>query len=136
MTQGADWVFVLNEDTILAPDCLDHLIKVGECDDQIGIVGPMVYHHDEPDVIQSAGGKLGPNWESLHLAQNEPDRGQFDRSHLVDWISGCAIMVRRAVIEQIGMIDARYFYYWESCMFRRPKSGIKVSSVTTGLNPR
>lgn len=131
MAQGADWVFVLNEDTILAPDCLDRLVRVGESDDQIGVVGPMVYHHDEPDVIQSAGGKLGRNWDSLHLAQNEPDRGQFDKPHVVDWISGCAIMVRRAVIEQIGMIDARYFYYWEEtewCL-RAGRSGWKIMHV-------
>jgi hypothetical protein len=113
LAQGADWVFVLNEDTILGPECLTRLVEVGQSDPTIGIVGPMVYHHDEPDIIQSAGGQLGPNWESLHLAQNEADQGQFREPHPVEWISGCAIMVRRAAIEQLGMIDARYFYYWE-----------------------
>jgi GT2 family glycosyltransferase len=113
LDQGADWVFVLNEDTILAPDCIRHLIAVGESDARIGIVGPMVYHHDEPGVIQSAGGLLGSYWEGIHIAKDEPDIGQFDQPHTVDWISGCAIMVRRAAIEQIGMIDARFFYYWE-----------------------
>ena len=113
LTQQADWVFVLNEDTILAPDCLAHLVKVGQSDPHIGIVGPMVYHHDEPDVIQSAGGRLGRYWQSRHIAQNEPDRGQFTTPHRVEWISGCAILVRRAVIEQVGMLDERFFYYWE-----------------------
>jgi GT2 family glycosyltransferase len=113
LAQGADWIFVLNEDTILDPDCLLGLVEVGESDPQIGIVGPMVYHHDEPDIIQTAGGKLGYRWESVHLAQNEPDHGQFSQPHPVDWISGCGIMVRRAVIEQVGAIDERYFYYWE-----------------------
>ncbi len=111
--QGADWVFVLNEDTILAPDCLTKLVEAGESDKSIGILGPMIYHHDEPTVIQSAGGKLSRYWESKHIAQNEPDQGQFDRPHVVDWISGCGILVRRAVIEQVGMLDERFFYYWE-----------------------
>jgi hypothetical protein len=111
--QGADWVFVLNEDTVMSPDCLAHLVSVGENDPRIGIVGPMVYHHNEPTIIQSAGGKINRHWESSHLAQNEEDQGQFREPRLVDWISGCGIMVRRAVIEQIGMIDARYFYFWE-----------------------
>ena len=44
---GADWIFVLNEDTILAPECLSHLVAAGERDPRIGIVGPMVYHHGE-----------------------------------------------------------------------------------------
>jgi GT2 family glycosyltransferase len=113
LDRGADWVFVLNEDTILDPDCLERLAHLGESDARIGIVGPMVYHHDEPTIIQSAGGRLGRNWESRHIAQNEPDTKQFPAPHDVDWISGCAILVRRAVIEQVGMIDERFFYYWE-----------------------
>ena len=62
MRRGADWIFVLNEDTVLAPDCLTRLVEVGQSDPRIGIVGPMVYHHDEPEVIQSAGGRLDHNW--------------------------------------------------------------------------
>jgi GT2 family glycosyltransferase len=110
---GADWVFVLNEDTILSLDCITALIEVGESDSKIGIVGPMVYHHDEPEVIQSAGGKMNQYYQGWHLGQDETDHGQFHCPIAVDWISGCGIMVRRAVIEQIGAIDARFFYYVE-----------------------
>jgi GT2 family glycosyltransferase len=131
LAQGADWVFVLNEDTTLDPDCLPHLAEVGESDPQIGVVGPMVYHHDEPDIIQTAGGKLGYCWESVHLAANEPDQGQFSQPHLVDWISGCGIMVRSSAIEQVGAIDERYFYYWEEtewCL-RAGKAGWRIMHV-------
>lgn len=131
LAQGADWVFVLNEDTVLAPDCLACLVEAGESDPQIGIVGPMVYHHDEPTLIQSAGGKLGRYWESTHLAQNEPDHGQFNQPHHVDWLSGCGIMVRRAAIKQIGTIDERYFCYWEEtdwCV-RAGKAGWQIMHV-------
>lgn len=110
---GADWVLVLNEDTILAEDCLTQMIAFADSKPEIGIVGPMVYHHNEPERIQSAGGSLGGNWESIHLGQNQPDEGQFPRPHPVDWISGCAILVRRAVIEKVGPLDERFFYYWE-----------------------
>jgi GT2 family glycosyltransferase len=113
LAQAADWVFVLNEDTILHPDCLAELVRVGESDPRVGVVGPLVYHHSEPDVIQSAGGELGPGWDSRHLAQNEPDRGQCAVPRDVDWISGCAIMVRSAAIAQVGALDERFFYYWE-----------------------
>lgn len=113
LAHQADWVFILNEDTILAPDCLSRLVEVGAQDMQIGVLGPMVYHHDEPQVIQSAGGKMDRAWRAWHLCQNEVDRGQFPAPHEVDWISGCAILVRRQVIEQIGALDERFFYYWE-----------------------
>jgi len=113
LEKGAEWIFVLNEDTILAENCISSLIDIGESDGGIGIVGPMVYHHSEPDVIQSAGGSLGRYWQSQHLGQNEKDVGQFPHSKDVEWISGCAIMVRRAVIESVGALDERFFYYWE-----------------------
>lgn len=128
---GADWIFVLNEDTILDPGCLSHLVAAGESAPDIGIVGPTVYHHDEPNIIQSAGGVIGRYWESIHLAKNEPDQNQFQGLHAVDWISGCAIMVRRQVIEQAGAIDERYFYYWEETEWciRAAKSGWRVMHV-------
>ncbi len=113
LVQQADWVFVLNEDTILDPNCLARLVEIGENDPHIGVVGPMVYHHDEPDVIQSAGGQLGAYWQNIHIAHNEKDVGQYPQPRPVDWISGCAIMVRRSAIEQLGMLDDRFFYYWE-----------------------
>ena len=131
LARGAEWVFVLNEDTLLAPDCLEQLLAVAQTDPRIGIVGPMVYHHNEPNVIQSAGGKLGHDWRAWHLAQNEPDSGQYPQPHDVDWISGCAILVRRAVIEQVGMLDQRFFYYWEETEWcvRTKKAGWRIVHV-------
>jgi GT2 family glycosyltransferase len=122
LVQGAGWVFVLNEDITLAPDCLEGLIDVAQSNPCIGIVGPMVYHFDEPEIIQSAGGLLDRYWRSVHVGQNQPDRNQFYSPRKVDWISGCAILVRREVIEQVGALDDRFFYYWEEtewCMRAR-----------------
>lgn len=131
LEQGADWVFVLNEDTILATDCITALVAIGESDPKTGIVGPMVYHFDEPGIIQSAGGVFDKHLRGSHLAQNKADKGQFDQPHAVDWISGCAIMVRRAVIEQVGMIDERFFYYVEEAEWclRTKKAGWKIIHV-------
>ncbi len=131
MRQGAEWIFVLNEDTVLAPDCVAQLISVGESDPTIGIVGPMVYHHNEPEIIQSAGGKMDKYFRAEHLGQNQVDRGQYPQPHRVEWISGCGIMVRRAVIDQIGTIDARFFYYaeeFEWCI-RASEVGWKIVHV-------
>jgi hypothetical protein len=64
-------------------------------------------------VIQSAGGVLDKRWLAVHLGQNEPDSGQYSQPRFVDYISGCAILVKRPVIEQIGGLDERLFYYWE-----------------------
>jgi GT2 family glycosyltransferase len=131
LESGAEWVLVLNEDTILADDCVAKLVRAATPDRRIGIVGPTVLHYDEPDVIQSAGGRLGRDWTSYHLDQNTRHQGQRPDSRDVDWISGCAIMVRRDVIDQVGMIDPRYFYFWEEtewCL-RATRAGWRVVHV-------
>ena len=131
LNQCADWVLVLNDDTSLDPSCLSLLMQAGGSDSKIGIVGPMVYHFDEPNVIQSAGGILGKYWQSFHLGQNELDKGDFNTPLQVEWISGCAILVRRAVIEQVGMLDPNYFLYWEDTEWciRANRAGWKIVHV-------
>jgi hypothetical protein len=131
LKQGADWILVLNEDTVLSPDCLERMIEYGERNENIGIVGPMVYHFDEPQVIQSAGGVLGDRWDAIHLSANETDVGQYLQPHAVEWISGCAIMLRRKLIEQIGALDERFYYYWEEVEWcvRASKAGWRIAHV-------
>lgn len=128
MQQGADWIFVLNEDIVLHKDCIHSLVTLGQSDDKIGVVGPLVYHHDEPDYIQSAGGMLRANWDTWHIAQNEKDTGQVTAPRNVDFISGCAIMVRRDAVKRVGGIDERFFYYKEETewCFRIRQSGWRI----------
>jgi len=131
LDQGAEWVLVLNNDTVLDPSCLSSLIETGEQDSKNGILGPLVYHFDEPNVIQSAGGMLGRYWGGIHLGINELDCGQFNSVKEVDWISGCAILVRRGLIEQAGALDPDYFLYWEETEWciRANRSGWKILHV-------
>ena len=128
---SADWVFVLNEDTVLDAECISKLVEIGERDSKIGVLGPLVYHADEPTVIQSAGGTVTSQWDAVQIGINETDRGQFSQPLDVDYISGCGILVRRSAIEQCGMIDARYFYYWEETEWciRLHRAGWRVVNV-------
>ncbi len=131
MEQGAEWLLILNDDTILDPSCLSSLVQVGESDSEIGIVGPMVYHFEEPDVIQSAGGSFDRYWYGFHLGMNETDQGQFPEPREVEWISGCAILVRRELIENVGALDADYFLYWEELEWciRAAQAGWRIFHV-------
>jgi GT2 family glycosyltransferase len=113
LREGADWVVLLNEDTVPDPECLRHMVAVGAADPGVGVIGPLVFHFDSPKIVQSAGGILNRHWKATHIGQNERDNGSFAEPRDVDWISGCCIMVRREVFEDVGPLDERFFYYWE-----------------------
>jgi hypothetical protein len=113
LDQDPDWIFVLNEDIIFAENALRQLMDTAADLPEAGIIGPLVMHNSEPEIIQSAGGVLDKSWDSIHRAQNEVDRGQINRAGEVDWIHGCAIGVKREAILEAGLLDERFFYYWE-----------------------
>ncbi|HLF25339.1 MAG TPA: glycosyltransferase family 2 protein [Anaerolineae bacterium] len=111
---GADYLLLLNNDTEVAPDLLDVLIETCEAEPRIGVVGPKIYYHDRPDTLWSAGGLI--DWRrgtSAMRGLDEVDRGQFDASTDVDFVTGCALLVRRAAVEQAGLIDERFGMYFE-----------------------
>lgn len=131
LEDGADWVLLLNDDAVLAPDCIAQLIEVSCGDPRVGVLGPTLYHYDEPDVIQSAGGGLTRLWEGYHFNENERDKGQVREPRLVQWISGCAVLVRREVFVSVGVLDERFFLYWDETEFcvRAARSGWAVMHV-------
>jgi hypothetical protein len=113
LEQGADWVFVLNEDTTLEPDCLDRLMAVAAADSRIGVIGPLVYTWDEGRTISSAGGRV--DWriaDAINEGAGEPDTGQYP-ARSVDFINGCGLLISRAAIERAGLIDETFFIYYE-----------------------
>ncbi len=109
----ADWVFLLNNDTTLAPDALSSMISVGQNRSDIGVIGPTIYHTTAPDIIQTAGGLLDQYLRTTHRGLNQVDRGQFLVPTGVDWVSGCALLARSVMIRQIGLLDDRFFMYNE-----------------------
>ncbi|MCF7907242.1 glycosyltransferase family 2 protein [Patescibacteria group bacterium] len=56
LKQGADYILLLNNDTIVAPDFLDKLVEAAEADKNVGIVGSKIYYYDQPKKIWFAGG--------------------------------------------------------------------------------
>ena len=122
------WYFLLNEDTLLDVDCLYWLYKLVQSDTRVGCVGPLIYHADEPSIIQSAGGLLTQQWTVQHLGQNQRDLGLYSDPMEVDWISGCALMVSRRAIEEVGLISEEFFIYWDEvdwCL-RFRQAGFKI----------
>lgn len=114
LDQGAEYIWLLNNDTIVAPNALSELVKVVESDDRIGVVGSKLYYYDEPRLIAFAGGfwtetPLYPK----HRGVDEVDQGQYDSVEDVDFISGCSLLIKSTVIRDVGEMSPAFFLYWE-----------------------
>ncbi|HEB01512.1 MAG TPA: glycosyltransferase family 2 protein [Candidatus Portnoybacteria bacterium] len=115
LDRQTDYILLLNNDTIVEPDFLKELVKVGESDSRFGILGPQIYFFNQPQKIWFAGGKL--NW--LKTKGTHLDLGKVESGHpapkpkIVDYITGCCLLVKSEVVKKIGLMDEKYFLYYE-----------------------
>lgn len=132
MEHGAEYVMLLNNDTVVDTTMLTNLLDISESDPTIGIVGPKMLYFEPPDVIWSAGNRI--DWATgglIRLQAEQLDNAADETPADVDYITGCGICLRRAVIEQVGMLDPRFFIYYEEsdwCL-RAQQAGWRVVYV-------
>lgn len=111
----SDYIFLINNDTTVNPEMLTHLIKVAESDPSIGIVGPTMLYFDQPDIIWCAGNHI--DWDSgrsVLLREGSPVSSIENVScQDVDFITSCAACIKRDVFENVGVMDERYFIYYD-----------------------
>ena len=124
-----DQVLLLNNDTLVEPDFLNPLVSFLEQNPDYGAVQPKIMLEAERDKLWNAGGGyfrwLEMTW-SIGIGQL--DKGQFDQEKDTPWITGCAFLVSSAAIRQAGMLDNRFFAYYEDVewSFRIKKSGFRL----------
>jgi hypothetical protein len=129
---GADYMFVLNNDTEVAPDCVSRLVSAASARPDAAFLGPLIYYHDRPDVVWSAGGRIG--WWTGHIRHigiRQRDDGRFAGVREVDYVTGCAVLVGATAVRSIGLMDTGYFMYNEDtdwCV-RAKRSGLAVLVV-------
>jgi GT2 family glycosyltransferase len=114
MKAGADYVFLINNDTTVDPDYLKALVDAAEADPMVGSAGSKILYYNEPERIWFAGGKI--NWlrnKGEHIGLDELDRGQYDETREVGYLTGCSLLVKREVVEKVGMLSDDYFLYYE-----------------------
>jgi GT2 family glycosyltransferase len=113
-SKNADYIMLVNDDTVIHEDMVTELIKVAESDPTIGAVGPKIYYFDPDDQIWFAGGKVHlARGTAEHIGIREKDSGQYDEVRDVDYITGCGLMVKSHVIEEVGNLDRSYPLYFE-----------------------
>jgi GT2 family glycosyltransferase len=133
MGQGADYVFLLNNDTEVDPQMLGQLVEIAESDPEIGLVGPTMYYADPPDVVWGAENRI--DWRCGRMTRVGMGRHLEELGYrqpvLVDYVDTCSVLVKHAVLDEIGAMDGRYFINFDDLDLnvRARKAGFEIFYV-------
>jgi len=122
----ADYVLLLNNDTEVAENFLESLILLAEEDKTIGILSPLIFKGKTKEVWFS-GGEI--DWLKMKSGHRKELINQ--NYYQNDFITGCAMLVKKEVFSKIGLLDEDYFLYYEDADFsyRAVQSGFKLAVV-------
>lgn len=142
LEHGADYILLLNNDTIVDKNLLEELVKTADSETEIGIVSPKIYFargfefhknrykkEESGKVLWYAGGLM--NWKNAigsHRGVDEVDHGQYEKISKTDFATGCCMLIKREIFEKIGLLDEKYYLYYEDTDFceRAKKNGYKI----------
>ncbi|MEI6713121.1 MAG: glycosyltransferase family 2 protein [Verrucomicrobiota bacterium] len=126
----ADYAFLLNNDTTLEPGALSEMVQVAERELMGAIFAPVTHYYDVPEKIWFSGAVLClGKGQAVHDAKKQPSIHAAPYSS--PWVSGCAMLVRVAAVDQVGSFDERFFLTWEDVDWctRMKKAGWSVRVV-------
>jgi len=124
----ADYVLLLNNDVEVEKDFLNRLVSVGEKNPKAGILSPLIFNNETKQVWFS-GGTI--NWWRMK-SSHEKSVKKSD-CYESEFITGCAMLVKKEVFKKIGLLDEDFFLYWEDADFslRAGKAKFKKIVVTS-----
>lgn len=151
LKSGFDLILLLNNDTVVAPDLLHRFVEGFAREPQAGILGARIYLFDAKDTLDHLGGMWMKREAKMHLIGfREKDPSPLPDALIpLDYVCGACMIIKRSVFESIGMLEPRYFLYWEEndfCLrakragflcFSSPEARIwhKVSASVVGGRP-
>lgn len=124
---GADYVFLLNNDTEVDPGLLDAFAVAAERYPNAGVFGGKIYYHAEPQRIWYAGARWNQDTARFdQVGEGELDDGRtYSAACETDYACGCAFLLPAARLREIGLLDEDFFLYFEETdwCFRAKKAG-------------
>ncbi len=145
LREGATHILILNNDTAVSPKLLEGFLKR-----DYPIQGASAYLYSDPNVFDHLGGMWNERKGRFDLvAHREKKSEKWNKPIELDYACGCALFIKVEVFEKVGLLDPRYFLFWEEsdwCLrakamgyptFSCPEAELlhKVSASFTGGKP-
>lgn len=114
----AGFCWLLNNDTVVEPDTLTHLVARMEQEPQVGICGSTIRYYDNRDRIQALGGGhychwIGLPWHYGRFSRRGAAINQARAESLMNYVEGASMLVSRPFLVQVGLLCEDYFLYFE-----------------------
>lgn len=108
-----EYILLLNNDTTVAPTLLSDILKVFEANAAVGIVGTRICYYDEPTKVWFGGGCI--EWQSASVQRMEIGKPAVQNAtpQESDYVAGTALCFHRDVVKDIGLLDPRFYFYFE-----------------------
>ncbi len=113
-----EYAWLLNNDTVVEPDALLHMVEKMRQRPDAGVCGSTLLYYSEPERVQALGGSVYNRWTARggHIGLNL----HRDRLPSEDWVEqrmkyvvGASMLVSSEFLERVGLLDERYFLYFE-----------------------
>jgi GT2 family glycosyltransferase len=111
---GADYVFLLNNDTVVHEEAIPNLVGCMENDKKIGIASAVLLNPGNPKTVQSYQGWINKNTAIItRPGYDDLFEGKYLETVMTEFISACAILMRVKTLEDVGLFDESLFTNWE-----------------------
>lgn len=128
LKHGADYIFLLNNDTVVDPHVLKELSGASQKFNDRGIFGAQIYYYSKPERIWYAGVKWDPSNSAFYHLNKELCEDTIEET---DYACGCALFLSAKIIEKIGLLDRKFFLTYEETdwCYRARRAGIRSYCV-------
>jgi GT2 family glycosyltransferase len=126
-TNPAGYILLLNNDAVVNERLLDELLGAAETNRAIGVAAAVNYYYSSPETVHMAAHRFFW-WLGVQGRLTDMGGAAFKE---VQSVSACCMLVKKEVIEKIGVFDERFFMYYEDSDFclRARRAGFKVAAV-------
>jgi GT2 family glycosyltransferase len=142
LEQNIDYIIILNNDTEVDKNLIVSLVNAAQKEIGVGLISPKIYFakghefhkeryktSDLGKVLWYAGGTI--DWSTItgkHRGVDEVDTGQYDHAEKTGFATGCCMLVTADVFKKVGLLDEKYFLYYEDADFseRVKKTGYSI----------
>ena len=133
LNMKVDYIWILNNDVVVEANSLKRLVEIGQQDESIGVIAPVIYSYNSPESIDNIGYKINFWTGRLKKLKNGIDIFEDIKENFadVDSILGCSNLIKASIFKKIGLFQTIYELYFEETDFnvRARERGFRVVVV-------